>query len=342
MYSAKAVERAAATLAQRRQQAKDEGQRRRREVYAAQPRLEELTQSLRRTAMEVATAAMAPDGPQRVEELSRAIRGLQAQKTALLADIGLTPQDLEPPYHCALCQDTGLDSGLRCSCFEELIRLESCRSLPSAAQEGRYSFDNFDLSYYPDTADRAGISPRKAMANILERCRRYARDFGEHSPSLLFQGRTGLGKTHLSLAIATQVAAQGHAVLYTSVQGLVDRYERVRFDKSPTAQDREFLELAPRCDLLVLDDLGAEFLSSFSQSVLYNVLNDRIMAQRPMLLSTNLEPAQLSASYGDRIASRILCESVAYTFYGNDIRLEKRKQELLGAPRRPAVDTSSR
>lgn len=337
MYSAKAVERAAATLAQRRQQAKDEGQRRRREVYAAQPQLGQLTRALQRTAMEVATAAMSPDGPRRVEELSRTIRSLQDQKTALLADIGLTPQDLEPPYHCPRCEDTGLDGGRRCSCFQELIRLESCRSLPSAAQEGRYAFDNFDLSYYPDTPDRTGVSPRKAMANILERCRQYAVGFSDHSPSLLFQGRTGLGKTHLSLAIATQVAAQGNAVLYTPVQGLIDRYERVRFDKSPTPQDREFIELTPRCDLLVLDDLGAEFLSSFSQSVLYNVLNDRIMAQRPMLLSTNLEPAQLSASYGDRIASRILCESVAYTFYGNDIRLEKRKQELLGSARRPAL-----
>ncbi len=331
MYSAKAVERASATLSDRRRRARDEAERRRREVYAAQPKLEQLTGEIRRAAMSVATAAMSPDGPRLVARLSGTIRGLQAQKTALLEEIGLTPQDLEPPYTCPVCQDTGLVGGRRCACFEELIRLESCRNLPAAAQEGRYGFDNFDLGYYPATPDRSGVNPRRAMANILEQCRRYADEFAPGSASLLFQGRTGLGKTHLSLAIAAQVARQGRSVLYTPVQGLVDRYERVRFDKCPTPQDREFIDLAPQCDLLVLDDLGAEFQNSFSQSVLYNLLNDRIMAQRPMILSTNLEPAQLSAGYGDRIASRILCDCAAYVFYGSDIRLEKRKRELLGS-----------
>lgn len=331
MYSAKAVESAAAELNRRRQAALDAAEARRLEVYSHIPTLWEIQEEIRTAAVTVATASITPQGPQAVEKLMHTIQSLQARRVALLAEAGLTPQELEPRYSCPYCEDTGLLNGRRCRCFEELIRLESCRTLPQAAQDGRFSFGSFDLTFYPDTPDRTGVNPRRAMSNIFDQCRTYAETFSAGSPSLLFQGRTGLGKTHLSLAITTRVAERGFSVLYTPAQGLIDRYERLRFDKSPTPQDREFAAMVPQCDLLVLDDLGTEFLNSFSLSVLYSVLNDRILAQRPMILSTNLDPGQLSTAYGERIASRILCECVAYTFYGNDIRLEKRKQELLGS-----------
>ena len=143
-------------------------------------------------------------------------------------------------------------------------------------------------------------------------------------------GRTGLGKTHLSLAIAGQVAKQGATVLYASAQSIIDRYERLRFDRGPTPDDREFAQMAPRCDLLVIDDLGAEFSTTFSQSVLYNILNERITAGLPVILSSNLTLEQISATYNERIASRILCGCTSFVFTGEDIRflrqMEKKKQ----------------
>ncbi len=196
--------------------------------------------------------------------------------------------------------------------------------------DGRSTFDTFDLGYYPDTPVPGGRSPRERMAKILERCRDYACHFGAQSGSLLFLGRTGLGKTHLSLAIAGQVAKQGATVLYASAQSIIDRYERLRFDRGPTPDDREFAQMAPRCDLLVIDDLGAEFSTAFSQSVLYNILNERITAGLPVILSSNLTLEQISATYNERIASRILCGCTSFVFTGEDIRflrqMEKKKQ----------------
>ena len=89
------------------------------------------------------------------------------------------------------------------------------------------------------------------------------------------------------------MASQGAAVLYSSAQAIVDRYERVRFDRAPSQEDRDFVRMAPRCDLLVIDDLGAEFSTAFSQSVLYNILNDRATAGLPVILSSNLTLEQL-------------------------------------------------
>ena len=323
MYPSKATEAAAAVLFQRRQEARQRAMDRQNDICALHPEFRALDRKIRGLAGGIAAAALSPDGPEQVERLMGEIKALQAEKRRLLRSLGLPEDSFEPKYSCPLCQDTGYVKGKRCQCLEALIRAESCRGLPAAALEGRCTFQSFDLSYYPDQPDKSGRSPRGVMAGILQRCREYADSFGPGSGNLLFIGKTGLGKTHLSLAIAGQVAKKGYGVLYTSTQGIVDRSERVRFDRGATQEDRDFVQMAPRCDLIIIDDLGAEFSTAFSQSVLYNILNDRITADLPTIISTNLTPEQLSASYADRIASRILCGSVIYGFLGKDIRLEK-------------------
>ena len=330
MYPSKAIQAASAVLFQRRQEAQQQALDRRSEIYARHPEFRSFDRQIQGLAGGIAAAALSPNGPARVEELMNRIKGLQAEKRALCRRLGLPEDVFEPRYTCPICQDTGFVDGKRCQCMEALIRAESCRGLPAAALEGNCTFQSFDLSYYPAQPDKSGKSPRAVMAGILQRCREYADSFGPGSGSLLFLGKTGLGKTHLSLAIAGQVAKKGFGVLYSSTQGIVDRSERVRFDRGATQEDRDFVQMAPRCDLLVIDDLGAEFSTAFSQSVLYNILNDRITAALPTIISTNLTPEQISASYSDRIASRILCGSTIYGFTGKDIRLEKQFRARAG------------
>jgi DNA replication protein DnaC len=331
MYPSKAIQAAAAVLFQRRQEAQQRAMDRRNEIYELHPQFRTFDQRIQGLAKGIAMAALSPDGPEQVEKIMNEIKAIQEEKRALCRQLGLPEDVFEPRYTCPICQDTGSVDGKRCQCMEALIRAESCRGLPAAALEGSCTFQSFDLSYYPTQPDKNGKSPRAVMAGILQRCREYADSFGPGSGSLLFLGKTGLGKTHLSLAIAGQVARQGFGVLYSSTQGIVDRSERVRFDRGATQEDRDFVQMAPRCDLLVIDDLGAEFSTAFSQSVLYNILNDRITAALPTIISTNLTPDQIAASYSDRIASRILCGSTIYGFTGKDIRLEKQFRSRGGA-----------
>lgn len=329
MYPTRAVEAANSILFQRRQKALDEAETRQETLYAREPRFRFYDGRLRELARDIAVAAISPDGEAQTRRIMAEIQAVQEERRELLQNLGLGPDFLEPRYACPICRDTGTADGTRCRCLEALLRAESCRGLPAAALDGRCTFQSFDLRYYPDAADQDGRSPRKIMARILEQCRDYADRFGPGSGSLLFLGRTGLGKTHLSLAIAGAVAEKGAGVLYSSVQAIVDRYERVRFDRGPTAGDRDFAAMAPRCDLLVIDDLGSEFSTAFSQSVLYNLLNERITAGLPVILSTNLTVDQLGAAYNERIVSRILCGCASYNFAGKDIRflkqVEKRK-----------------
>lgn len=329
MYSRKTMEAVNTILYERRQTALRQASERQAALYRQSPRFSEFDRRLRELTRQIALTAVSGDSTA-TEGIMEEIRSIQEERKALMDRLGIPHDILEPVYTCPLCKDTGSVEGQRCQCMEALLRAESCRGLPSAVLNGRCTFETFDLSYYPEAPDQSGRSPRKVMASILQRCRDYAEHFGPKSESLLFLGRTGLGKTHLSLAIAGQAAKQGAAVLYSSAQAVIDRYERLRFsDRNPTQEDREFIQMVPRCDLLVIDDLGAEFSNAFSQSVLYNVLNDRITAGLPVILSTNLTLEQLAAAYNERIASRILCGCTSFQFAGKDIRflqqMEKKK-----------------
>ena len=83
-------------------------------------------------------------------------------------------------------------------------------------------------------------------------------------------------------------------------------------------------------DRLVLDDLGAEFSSSFSQSVVYNLLNSRIASGKPMIVSSNLTIQEFNEKYSRRIVSRLFSQLVQIRFIGRDVRQLKRQREARG------------
>ena len=74
------------------------------------------------------------------------------------------------------------------------------------------------------------------------------------------------------------------------------------------------------CDLLVIDDLGTEIENQYSIATLYNIINSRILAKKPTIISTNYDFKVLENKYDKRITSRITGEYVIMQFFGTDIR----------------------
>ena len=72
--------------------------------------------------------------------------------------------------------------------------------------------------------------------------------------------------------------------------------------------------------MLVIDDLGSEFVSPFIQTLLYNIVNTRLLAHKPTIVNTNLTVAQIGERYSPRVASRFIGEYNMKLFLGNDIR----------------------
>ena len=206
-----------------------------------------------------------------------------------------------------------------------MVKKAAADELNSTSPLKLSSFDEFDLSLYDDTEQtKLGATARKVMAKNLSICREYAENFHLPYTSLLIRGRTGLGKTHLSLSIASVVLQKGYSVIYCSAPDIFRKLEREQFGNAQG--DADTLEMLIKTDLLVLDDLGAEFDSKFYRSALYNIINDRINYSLPMIINTNYELAELEERYGERIYSRMATMDMPI-FIGSDIRaIRKRRQ----------------
>lgn len=314
-YSKETYKKAEQELAQRRSRALAERENHHRIAVETVPEILEAEEKMSRAGLATikAVGMGAADAKEYIHKLSEINLEAQAQRRLLLKSNGFPEDWLDVHYTCKKCEDKGFASGIMCGCFKELLKSIEYEKLCSKLPVGNCRFDNFKLDYYPDGA---GTSPKKRMESVLNYCKAYAADFSRRSPSLLLYGKTGLGKTHLSLAIAGKAVEEGYGVIYSSAQNLFNKLEKDKFGKADANTEEAILD----CDLLIIDDLGAEFTTQFTVSALYNIVNSRELEGKPTIISTNLMPEQLTKAYGERIASRILSNYVMLYFDGSDIR----------------------
>ncbi len=323
-YSKDIYEKAMEQLQEQRRRETELAEERRRAFYALYPRAQEIEKELSSTAIQAAKAVL--HGKHVKDELSRLKehnQALQAERRQLLETAGLDENALLPQYACPLCQDEGFRDGKLCPCLKQRMCMEACKRLNQISPLSLSTFDTFQLRYYSDQpGENESLSPREHMRGILEYCKQYAAHFSLQSPSLLFRGGTGLGKTHLSLAVAGVVLQKGYGVVYDSVHNILSSLEQEHFRRDAVSDDttRTLLD----CDLLILDDLGTEFLSPFLTSSIYNLINSRLMAQKPTIISTNLTLKELEKRYSERFVSRIIGNYTHFPFYGKDVRQQKR------------------
>lgn len=322
-YSKVTYEKVKATLNIRRKSAEDKAKDHHDKFAEKCPDLLLIENAMSATGLETVNAVLkGVDAEKAIARLAKQNLSLQADREKLLRDFGLDKNYLTPQYTCKKCNDTGYCDGKMCECQTELLKKFSCEMLSDNTPLKLSSFSDFSLSFYQDTPDSTGISPKKRMSDILNLCREYADDFDRNSPSLFMYGETGLGKTHLSLAIAGEVIEKGYSVIYDSAQNLLNKLEREhfsRFDSSTYIEDSVF-----ECDLLIIDDLGAEFETRFTISEIYNIINTRLSAGMPTIISSNISLEELTNRYSARITSRIIGTYELLLFCGKDIRQIKK------------------
>mgnify|MGYP000998832463 CR=1 FL=1 len=261
-------DKAAAVLSSRRQAAKEQSLRHRQEIYRLLPQIEQIDSQLRRIGMQTIQAVAG--SPERldtiIERLKQQSLGLQKQRDDLLEAAGLLEIYRDDGHVCKRCEDTGYIGSTKCECFQKLLR-EAAFDALGASHPQDCRFSNFSLDYYSPQPLANGVVPRQRMAQVKNFCSDYARDFfverhsfskAQSSPSLLFLGNTGLGKTHLSLAIAGQVINKGYGVIYGSAQNLLAKLEKEKFSFNNTEdQPQSYLSLVLECDLLILDIISS-------------------------------------------------------------------------------------
>lgn len=303
-------------LKSRREQAEKLADMRRKEFIAKYPELIDIENTMKNAALDVIRSVGADGKRVNIYEVAKINLQAQEKRKELIKKAGYPEDYLEPPYTCKKCKDSGIVNGKLCECHLAVLQQLSVSELSCSPLLARSTFDSFDLKYYSDIKDRElGFSPRDIMRGCYEMLKAYAENFTCNSNSFFFTGATGLGKTHLALAVLNKVTQNGFSVYYSSAGSLVKKLEKERFGRADESVEDEI----ERSDLLIIDDLGAEFSTAFSQAAINELVNNAILSGKPMIIISNLSRTELEEKYGQRLTSRLNCFEIIQ-FVGEDIR----------------------
>lgn len=142
-----------------------------------------------------------------------------------------------------------------------------------------------------------------------------AQEFAEHPQGwLVLRGGYGSGKTHLAAAIANAQIEAGKSVLFMTVPDLLD-YLKASYGPGSTESDNfsTRFEQIQNISLLILDDMGTESPTPWAMEKLYQILNQRYMAQLPTVISTNQDVEQFDPRIQSRLADMGLSQIITIT-----------------------------
>ena len=252
------------------------------------------------------------------------LEALNAERKRIIKENGINPDYNKPVYECEKCKDTGfLEDGEKCGCFKEKIRKKLIEKSQMGGMLESADFDNFKLSYYSDEKVD-GISPRETAGEALDCAKKFCENFENESFNLYFYGNTGLGKTFLSSIIAKNIVNKGKIVKYARATSIFSLYDDYKFNDYEL---KEKIDELYECELLVIDDLGTECISKNGVSFLFDLVNDRLINGKRMIINTNLDIAAFSQRYTVRLTSRIYENFKIFCFEGEDIRIKKLIEE---------------
>ncbi len=307
--------------AEREQNAVNEKNR----IYALYPEIEEVDKEISLTALK--TAYKITETGRTVEdvasEMVNTLNNLKAKKKEYLRKYGISEDYAKPKYACEECSDTGFSDGKMCICLKKKIAEYVYSKSTISLLNKDDTFDKFNLAYYSsDVNPEIGVSPRMAANAAYIACRNFCDNFEGEKKSLYIYGPTGVGKTFVTSCITNYLIEKGIAVLYHSAYRLFSFVDDYKFNRVPRDNYKADYDLIYDADLLIIDDLGTEFINSNSQAVLFDILNTRYQTGKKTVISTNLSLAEIDGVYSERISSRIAGNYITLNLFGEDIRFK--------------------
>ena len=216
--------------------------------------------------------------------------------------------------------------GQKCHCFRqaEIALLYEQSNLKRMLEK-----ENFGTLSYSFFQGDELTSYRQAV----EKCKNFCTNFKTSYQNLFFYGTVGTGKTFLTNCIAKECIEQGCSVLYFSAASLFDLLARNTFDYRAREELSALCADLYSCDLLVIDDLGTETATAVTLSHFFTCLNERLLRQKSVIISTNLSLEDCRNRYQDRIFSRIASNFEFCKLTGPDIRMCKKVSAVSGPVR---------
>lgn len=295
-------------------------------IYDKIPRIKEINDEISSLSLETTKRLLSQsdNNSDSMTEFKAKINDLKNEKALLLKSNGFSSDYMDMHYRCSDCKDTGYINNIKCHCFKkaEISILYEQSNLGEILKTHNFNLFNIDL-FDDNTVDLAtGKTPKQNIINALNVCHNYIDSFGQNDAkfkNLLFFGKTGVGKTFLTYCIAKELIEKSASVIYLSSISLFDILSDATFDKSNTDAKNKENQLY-NCDLLIIDDLGTELSNSFTNSAFFNLINERLIKNKSIIISTNLDFSELMERYSERIASRLTRDYTFLKIYGEDLR----------------------
>ena len=250
-------------------------------------------------------------------ELKGELCRLSGQKKKLLMDAGFPEDYLSPIYDCPDCHDTGYIGNQKCHCFKQAIinMLYEQSGIQKMLEEENFSSLSYDYYQGQD------LERFKRNVSIAQN---FVKTFNSDYHNLFFYGTVGTGKSFLSGCIAKELIEKEYSVIYFSASGLFNSLSRSMFDyKNISTEFRNLHKDLYDCHLLIIDDLGTEYVNNATTSMLFSLLNERHLSKKATIISTNLFLEDIQKIYSERIFSRIMNQYTICRFSGPDIRISK-------------------
>lgn len=298
---------------------------RKEKLYAAFPELDEIDRQIQLLSIKLSKLFLIkPDNLEnQVLILKKEIEMFKNSRKRIFEENNISEDYLEIKFECKKCNDTGyLEDGNKCSCLNKQI-INNLYSMSNMTHMlSKENFNTFDINIFTNEAYKnEKLTPRQNMYYILEISEDFCSNFNDTGMNLLLYGSTGLGKTFMCNCIANYLLSKEVSVLYQTAFSLFEIIEIHKFNKqNETEENRINYNMIFDCDLLIIDDLGTEVGNSFTNAELFNIINERLITNKRIIISTNLSLEQLRDTYSDRITSRVFNNFVPLKFYGEDLR----------------------
>ena len=294
------------------------------------PRIKEINDEISSSSLKTTKLLLLKDaGLESIDDFRKHLKELKAEKASLLKANGFSPDYMEMHYKCPDCKDSGYIDNMKCHCFKqaEIEILYNQSNIKELLL--KENFSNFNLEYFNDAdVDSAtGKTPKANMNGVLKVCHEFTDSFFDNErkyTNLLFFGETGVGKTYLTNCIAKELIEKSVSVIYLSAINLFGILSDAEFLKNNIDAKNKSQQIAD-CDLLIIDDLGTELSNSFTNSVLFSKINDRLINKKSTIISTNLNFPELMERYSERLTSRLAKEYTFMKIYGDDLRHRRKK-----------------
>jgi DNA replication protein DnaC len=207
---------------------------------------------------------------------------------------------------CERCNGTGFE--IVSEDGREFARPCECRR--AGARDARGALDACRIPPRYEHCTFENFHPRTdPLLDAVTKCRKYVEGYPYLGPTdeglgLLFTGPSGVGKTHLAVAVMQDLVTQkGVSGQFWDFHSLV-REIKSSYDPQTSTTELQVLEPVVEADLLLLDDLGAWKMTDWMVDTLFFILNGRYMAKRPTVITTNFEDAPPDVARRDETSRR--------------------------------------